>query len=696
MLKTHKKWLSMLVVATMLMTFVLPIGIASAETTYANYTSTYMYISADTDQGAGSAIVTEKVANTYTSDDVYVSFTLPAGVKFHTKPANLTGVTAPAGASLADSSDSMLEVKFTPTVNTTDTVVVNFSDAALRLDVDPTVTGDLKASIELLGIAGGAVNMTESGTVTIAKVANQSVTVTAADAKMVSTGVAKDGADITVQEAAPGSLKAGEFVTFEIETPDVTFNATPTATYTQVAGDAATINPAGTIAQAKVTTASTALKGKVVLSGIKLNIPPTVSDDIKIAVYSSDSDSKVARTTVTVAKFGTGSGIVKNVLKGTDTVYISKGAALSATFDMEASAGSTFDTDKTVIFELSNGKWDTADWVVGTDYFTGTLTFRGYYNSDKTAWFTVKGTPTKISVTSLDVKAPADASTVGDIVVNVSGTAGITGSATVGKIAAPISVTADKPSVKAESASSAAGDITITEAGKAAVTATEDIVLTLPTGITFDGVPTVKVTAGTMVLAATPAELIEGNSTLTIDVTTASNIASTIKISGIKYNVNKLASSGDASVTVKVGANKITSVANAKIVSATASTVVFVIGESKYTSDGTSTDMDVASYIKNDRTYVPVRYAASALGVSDNNIIWDGVNKTATLIKGDRVVQMTIGSKIMILNGVQIAMDTAPELVNGRTMLPIGFVAKAFGATATWDDATKTATIATE
>ena len=117
------------------------------------------------------------------------------------------------------------------------------------------------------------------------------------------------------------------------------------------------------------------------------------------------------------------------------------------------------------------------------------------------------------------------------------------------------------------------------------------------------------------------------------------------------------------------------------------------VGSTSYTVNGVTKTMDAAPYIKDSRTFVPVRYVANALGVTDDNIIWDGVKKTVTLIKGDRVVQMTIGSKTMLINGAAITMDTAPEIVSpGRTMLPIRFVAQALGATVNWDPATNTAT----
>ena len=60
--------------------------------------------------------------------------------------------------------------------------------------------------------------------------------------------------------------------------------------------------------------------------------------------------------------------------------------------------------------------------------------------------------------------------------------------------------------------------------------------------------------------------------------------------------------------------------------------------------------MDVAPYIKDSRTYMPLRFVAEAMGVTESNIIWDAVGQTVTLMKGDKVVQVKIGSNVLLIN----------------------------------------------
>lgn len=122
--------------------------------------------------------------------------------------------------------------------------------------------------------------------------------------------------------------------------------------------------------------------------------------------------------------------------------------------------------------------------------------------------------------------------------------------------------------------------------------------------------------------------------------------------------------------------------------------VVFTIGSTRYIVDGQERGMDVAPYIKDDRTFLPVRFAASAAGVTDDNIIWNSTEHSVILIKGNSVVKLVIGSKTMLIDGTPITMDVVPEIVDpGRTMLPIRWVGQALGCTISWDAAAETITI---
>ncbi|MDD3268350.1 MAG: substrate-binding domain-containing protein [Syntrophomonadaceae bacterium] len=120
---------------------------------------------------------------------------------------------------------------------------------------------------------------------------------------------------------------------------------------------------------------------------------------------------------------------------------------------------------------------------------------------------------------------------------------------------------------------------------------------------------------------------------------------------------------------------------------------VLTIGSNKYKIMGSEQSGDLAPYIKNSRTFMPIRPVAYALGIADSNIAWDGSSQQVTLTKGDTVVKLTINKKIMSVNGKSVTIDTAPEITGARACLPVAQVVQAFGSTITWDAAARTVII---
>ena len=51
------------------------------------------------------------------------------------------------------------------------------------------------------------------------------------------------------------------------------------------------------------------------------------------------------------------------------------------------------------------------------------------------------------------------------------------------------------------------------------------------------------------------------------------------------------------------------------------------------TVNGETVKLDSPAIIENNRTYLPVRAIANALGVDNSNIAWDAATSTATLVK---------------------------------------------------------------
>ena len=107
------------------------------------------------------------------------------------------------------------------------------------------------------------------------------------------------------------------------------------------------------------------------------------------------------------------------------------------------------------------------------------------------------------------------------------------------------------------------------------------------------------------------------------------------------------------------------------------------IGSRIVNVDNEAVIYDAAPVIRNDRTLVPIRIVTETLG---GKVDWNGATKEVTLHIDGKEIKMTVG-KTLEKYGV------APVIIDGRTFVPVRFVADELGATIAWDDATKTVTI---
>ncbi len=124
--------------------------------------------------------------------------------------------------------------------------------------------------------------------------------------------------------------------------------------------------------------------------------------------------------------------------------------------------------------------------------------------------------------------------------------------------------------------------------------------------------------------------------------------------------------------------------------SATSVTLKMTLGKTEYTVNGAKKTMDVAPIVRNDRTMLPVRYVAEALGAE---IAWDGATSTATLKTADTEIKITVGAAEALVNGKAVTLDSPAFIEKDRSYMPVRFVAETLGATVSWDGATSTAVI---
>lgn len=102
--------------------------------------------------------------------------------------------------------------------------------------------------------------------------------------------------------------------------------------------------------------------------------------------------------------------------------------------------------------------------------------------------------------------------------------------------------------------------------------------------------------------------------------------------------------------------------------------------------DGAQLQLDVAPQIQNGRTMLPFRAVADAL---DIDVIWESAARQIIAEDSSITLEMTIDSKLAKVNDQVVIMDTAPVILNGRTLLPARFFSETFGCVVKWDPSTR-------
>ena len=90
---------------------------------------------------------------------------------------------------------------------------------------------------------------------------------------------------------------------------------------------------------------------------------------------------------------------------------------------------------------------------------------------------------------------------------------------------------------------------------------------------------------------------------------------------------------------------------------------------------------NTAPVIISDRTLLPVRAIVEAMGGTAE---WNESERTVTLTKGKDVIRLVIDEPEAYLNDEAEVLDSPPVIINGRTMLPIRFIAESFNFSVEW------------
>ncbi|MDD3168256.1 MAG: N-acetylmuramoyl-L-alanine amidase family protein [Eubacteriales bacterium] len=103
--------------------------------------------------------------------------------------------------------------------------------------------------------------------------------------------------------------------------------------------------------------------------------------------------------------------------------------------------------------------------------------------------------------------------------------------------------------------------------------------------------------------------------------------------------------------------------------------------------DGAAVETDVPPVIIKERTLIPARAVFESMGATVN---WDEDARIVEITMGTSNVLLTIDSSTAFVNGASVTMEVPAMIIDGRTLIPVRFVAESLSCGVDWDDLSRT------
>lgn len=100
--------------------------------------------------------------------------------------------------------------------------------------------------------------------------------------------------------------------------------------------------------------------------------------------------------------------------------------------------------------------------------------------------------------------------------------------------------------------------------------------------------------------------------------------------------------------------------------------------------NGDYVESDIKGMIIENKVFVPVRYAAVALGI--DNIEWEAKDREVTLSDGKTKLILFADKKTAYINGKAAYIENPPVIIDSRTYVPIRFLAESFKSSVQWEE----------
>ncbi len=102
---------------------------------------------------------------------------------------------------------------------------------------------------------------------------------------------------------------------------------------------------------------------------------------------------------------------------------------------------------------------------------------------------------------------------------------------------------------------------------------------------------------------------------------------------------------------------------------------------------------DQSPTIINGRTMVPLRKIFEEIGAT---VVWNEADQSIVANKDNTTIKMQINNKIMTINEKQVELDVTPQIIGGRTLVPVRAISEAFDIVVDWNNYSNTVCLYTK
>lgn len=315
--------------------------------------------------------------------------------------------------------------------------------------------------------------------------------------------------------------------------------------------------------------------------------------------------------------------------------------------------------------------------------------------------------PTRINTVTFSFDVQAEAGTEGPIEL-IADSMKLEEKVTIGQVGSALAVTMNTINLKPALKDQVGGSITIREMSSGIFERGSQLVVSIGRGARGISFTDAKVEVEDMKLGNMKVE----NGSIILDIDRGSDEGATIRLTDLEMYVDALVEEGTYDIVLSGSAVsdnekdrivlkdkiKVAKQANSNnqqesngLAKGTAS---FKIGERNYIVNDKVKEMDAAPYLSSSsRVMVPVKYVSDAFGITEDKMHFDKEDgKSVVIIEaGERTLKLIDGSNLAEVNNVVKPMDDKVTILNGRTYVPVGEMARMLDIDVEWSNETKKA-----